>query len=411
MSRRPRPFLAVALLGALAALPAHADPGDAPPAMEGPAPAAATGSGIPLFREHGPPVVIARDGARVEVTRTDGRWWVTGTDNQRRLADADGVERLLAYLDGLSVERRVAPFGRPRPEAFARPLAIRMGTDDVRVGGPSRIPGLSYVERGDGAVYLARPVNLDPATLRLVDRRLFPNGLGAIDEIDLTGPDVALHASRKFGPWRLTAPAPSPADRDAIDRWLAGLAALKGDPAQVPPDDAGAYQAVLTSVEGRTLRIGLLPDGRVTLGGLAFAADGGTGGLIPDRFAWMEKTVVRVPGDGITGIQVQQAERTVVLTRRGGGPWVEKGTGQIYKSWATDLFAFLDPLKAKELRPESAPSLGTAQVEVRLWKDRELLATVELWMGKDGRWWARAGEDMSVYEIAGDLPEHLARLF
>lgn len=388
------------------------------PAAEAPAPDAAepdttaeAASDRALFRESGPPIVIAREDARVEVAEIGGRWWVTGTDGKRRLADARAVGRLMAYLDGLKTERAVAPFGRPRPDAFARTLTIARGKDAVRVGGPSRIPGLSYVRRGDGAVYLMRPVSLDPSSLRLVDRRLFPDGLGAIDEIDLTGPDLAVHVTRRFGPWRLTAPTPSAADGRAIDRWLGRLGALRGDPAAAAPASDDAYQVVATAVDGRSLQIALAPDGRVVLGDVPFEVDGGTEALIPHRFDWMEKRVLSIPGDAITGIQVQQAERTVVLTRRRGGPWVEKNTGRVYRTWGTELFDLLAPLPAVGLWGDSADSLGTAEVEVRLWEDRDLVATIELWMGHDGRWWARGGGSVAVYQIGDALPAHLARLF
>jgi len=394
-----------------------------PPPAEMPAPpaepAAAATPEVPeevpssdaLFRESGPPVVIAEGDARVEVTQIGNRWWVTGTDGRRRLADVKRVRALMNYLDGLATVRPVADFGRPRPDAFADPLTITRGKDAVRLGGPSRIPGLSYVRRGDGRLYLMRPVSLDPATLNLVDRRLFPDGLGAIDEIDLTGPDLAVHVTRRFGPWRLTAPTPSAADGRAVDRWLARLGALKGDPApSVPPADA-SYQVVATATDGRALQLTLAPDGRVVLGDVAFEVDGGTKTLIPARFDWMDKRVLNIPGDAITGIQVQQAERTVVLTRRGAGPWFEKDTGRVYRTWGEELFTLLTPLPAIGLWGDAADALGTAQVEVRLWKDRNLVDTIELWMGPDGRWWARGGGGVAVYQIADDLPAHLARLF
>jgi len=385
------------------ATPDEVAPADAP----APAPEATNA----LFRESGPPIVIAEGDARVEVAEIGGRWWVTGTDGQRRLADARAVGGLMAYLDGLETVRPVADFGRPKPDAFARTLSITRGKDAVRVGGPSRIPGLSYVRRGDGSMHLIRPVSLDPSTLNLVDRRLFPDGLGAIDEIDLTGPDLAVHVTRRFGPWRLTAPTPSPADGRAIDRWLARLGSLQGDPAASAPPAQSSYQVVATAVDGRTLQVAMAADGRVVLGGLPFQVDGGTKALIPRRFDWMEKQVLNLRGDAITGIQVQQAERTVVLTRRTGGPWFEKDTGRVYRTWGQELFTLLEPLSAMGLWGDSADALGTAEVEVRLWQDRDLIATIELWMGKDGTWWARGGGDVAVYQIGDALPAHLARLF
>jgi hypothetical protein len=139
--------------------------------------------------------------------------------------------------------------------------------------------------------------------------------------------------------------------------------------------------------------------------------DGGTKALVPKRFEWMEKRVLTIPGDAITGIQVQQAERTVVLSRRAGGPWVDKETGRVYRTWGTDLFALLSPLPAIGLWGDAPDALGTAQVEVRLWQDRDLVSTIELWMGTDGRWWARGGGGVAVYQIGEALPAHLARLF
>jgi hypothetical protein len=393
--------------------PGPDSPETPPPAPDAPA-EAVPAEAMPenaLFRETGPPIVIAEGDARVEVAEIGGRWWVTGTDGKRRLADAAAVKQLSSYLDGLVTVRPVASFGRPRPDAFAQTLTIVRGKDAVRLGGPSRIPGLSYVRRGDGAVYLMRPVSLNPADLQLVDRRLFPDGLGAIDEIDLTGPGLAVHVTRRFGPWRFTAPTPSAADGRAIDRWLRRLGALEGDPADAVPSADEAYQVVATAVDGRTLQLALAADGRVALGDLPFIVDGGTQRLIPHRFDWMEKRVLNLPGDAITGIQVQQAERTVVLTRHGGGPWVEKDTGRVYRAWGSELFTLLAPLPAVGLWGDSADALGTAQVEVRLWEDRDLVATIELWMGQDGRWWARGGGSVAVYEIGDALPAHLARLF
>jgi hypothetical protein len=393
-----------------AVAPVDAAP-EAPAPEAVPAAAPKADQGVALFRESGPPIVIAEGDAQVEVTQSGDRWWVTGTDGRRRLADGKAVQALMAYLDGLFTVRPVASFGHPPPDAFARPLTITRAKDVVRVGGPSRIPGLDYVRRGDGSLHLMRPVSLKPSDLQLVDRRLFPDGLGAIDEIDLTGPDIAVHATRRFGPWRLTAPSPSAADGRAIDRWLERLGSLQGDPSDAPPSPDKAYQIVATAVDGRTLKLTLAPDGRVLLGDVPFEVDGGLKGLIPKRFDWMEKQVLNIPGDAITGIQVQQAERTVVLSRRVGGPWVDKDSGRVYQAWGAELFSLLAPLPAVGLWGDAPDALGTAEVEVRLWQDRDLVSTIELWMGKDGRWWARGGGEVAVYQIGDALPAHLARLF
>lgn len=368
--------------------------------------------GVALFRGGDTSLVeIALGATRVRLEAGDGRWWVTDADGPRRLADRGGVEALLAALDGLRTVRPVARFGEPLPAAFAAPLVITRGRERVRIGGASRIPGLIYARLGDGSLHLMRPVRLDPAALRLVDRRLFPDGLGAVTEIDLSGPDLVLHLSREFGPWRFTAPTPSAAEDPAIEAWLSRLAALRGDPAPKPVPEGERYAATLTREGQGPVKLALSHAGQVVIDGTALAVDGPADGLVPVRFDWLEKVVARIRPDGMTGLQVQQAERTVVLARHGDDPWAEKGTGKVFKGWAAELFAHLDPLPAIGLWEGASDPLGTADVEVRLWREAALVATIELWMDDDGRWWARGGDSVTVFEIPEDLPRHLARIF
>jgi hypothetical protein len=373
---------------------------------------AAEPEGAPLFRS-GPAtsLEVARGDARIRLEAGNGRWWVTQGDGPRRLADRAGVEALLARVDALRTVRPVARFGTPLPAAFTEPLEIARGTERVRIGGASRIPGLVYARLGDGTLHLMRPVRLDPAALRLVDRRLFPDGLGPVTEIDLSGPDLVMHLSREFGPWRFTAPTPSAAEDPAIEAWLSRLAGLAGDPAPKPVPADARYAVTLTRRGEGPVKLALSNVGQVVLDGTALKVDGPAEGLVPTRFDWLEKVVARIRPMGMTGIQVQQAETTVVLARHGDEPWTEKGTGRVYKGWTTDLFALLDPLPAIGLWDGSAEALGTADVEVRLWQENDLVATIELWMDEDNRWWARGGDAVTVFEIPEDLPRHLARIF
>jgi len=379
----------------------------------GPAWAAPVPAGpLPLFTGDTGAFELVHGTDRVKLEHSGDRWWVTSADGVRRLADRAGVEALVARLEALRTERPVAaPFGRALPDAFDAPLVIVEGRRQVEIGGASRIPGLVYARLGDGSLHLMRPVDLDPAALKLVDRRLFPDGLGPVAEIDVSGPGLVLHASRAFGPWRLTAPFPSAADVDRIDAWLVRVAALRGDPATRPVAPGTGYQTVFTGPGGATTSLVLTRDGRAVLDDTPLDLDGPPEGLVPDHFGWLRKEVIRVPAGGITGIQVQQGERTVVLARHGDEPWTQKDTGRVYKSWVTDLFALLDPLPATALYEGTPEALGAAQMEVRFWREAQVAATVELWMDGDGRWWARGGDAVTVFEIPDDLPRHLARIF
>jgi hypothetical protein len=376
-----------------------------------PAGAATPVGGLPLFSGGEADFTLVHGSDKVELERASGRWWVTASDGVRRLADRAGVEALMQRLEALRTVRPVADFGRPAKGAFDTPLVIAQGGRQVQIGAASRIPGLVYARLGDGSLHLMRPVDLDPAALRLVDRRLFPDGLGLVAEIDVNGPGLVMHASHAFGPWRLTAPFPSAADGPRIDAWLSRVASLKGDPSSKPMDPGTGYQTVLTGPGGVTQKLVLTRDGRAVLDGTPLDLDGPPGGLVPEHFDWLRKEVIRVPPAGITGIQVQQAESTVVLARHGDEPWAEKDTGKVYKSWVNDLFTYIQPLPAIGLLDGTPDTLGPAQVEVRFWRDAQVAATIELWMDGDGRWWARGGDAVNVFEIPEDLPRHLAKMF
>lgn|GEM_PF-1978421 len=383
-------------------------------ALAGAAGAAPTPAGGPLFPPGGGAdrtVEIARGEVRLTLEHAAERWWVTSGDGARRLADRAGVEALLARLDGLRTERRVASFGRPLPGAFDDPLVIVRDGHEARIGGPARIPGLVYARAPDGALHLMRPVDLDPAALHLVDRRLFPDGLGVVSEIDVSGPDLVLHASREYGPWRLTAPAPSAADGDRIDAWLARLAVLKGDPAAAPVTPGTGYQTVLTRGRAGTMSVVLTRDGRAVLDGTPLQVEGPPRDLVPDRFDWMRKEVMRVPEAGITGIQIQQGDQSVVLAHHGDTPWEDKSSGRVFRSWTAALFGLMDPVPAVGLWSGRPDALGPPKMEVRFWREAQVAATLELWTDDDGRWWARGGDAVTVFQVPPALPEHLARLF
>jgi hypothetical protein len=295
-------------------------------------------------------------------------------------------------------------------DAFARPLRIEWGGRRVEYGGRSRVPGLVYVRLEDGSVHLAPPPPPLPDAARLTDRRLFPDGLPEVEAVNVTGPGGLLHATRKFGVWRLTVPSLSEADDAAVDGWIRAIAALSGDPVAMPPATQ-ATQATLLTTDGAERRLTLWDGGVVAVDGAAYRVDPPQASLLPERFRWMDKCILRVRPAEITGVQVQQAEKTLVFSQGDAAQWVERGSGRAYKSWMADLFRLLDPLTAHGVRDPDADAMGEAQVEVRLWRGQSVQATVELWMDGAGLWWARGGEDVAVYEITGALPQHLARLF
>jgi hypothetical protein len=188
------------------------------------------------------------------------------------------------------------------------------------------------------------------------------------------------------------------------------VAALRGDPAAQPVAPGSGFQTVLTGAGGATTSLVLTRDGRAVLDGTPLDLDGPPEGLVPDHFDWLRKEVIRVPAGGLTGIQVQQGDHTVVLARHGEEPWVQKDTGRVYKSWVTDLFTLLDPLPATGLYDGAADALGDAQLEVRFWREAQVAATIELWQDADGQWWARGGDAVTVFRVPDDLPKHLARI-
>lgn len=367
---------------------------------------------VPLFTDSGAatPLVLARGGERLVIENEGDRWWVTATDGQKQLADTAGTEALIARIQQLTTVRRVARYGSPQDEAFADATTIRRGGQQVTIGGESRIPGLVYVRLSNGELHLMQPVSLSLSPARLVDRQLFPDGLGKIHEISLTGPDTILSATKKFGDWRLSVPEASAADSKMVDAWLAAIASLSGDPLPGGLPDGEAYDVVLTDDRGKQINFLLYPGELVAMNGVAFQADPTGQELLPDRFDWMVKEVIQVAEAPLTGIRVTQAEKTITFSRDDRGKWVEKDTGLVFKSWTEDLFAHLSPLPAIGIWEGDLGGMGEPQVVVRLWQDDQVVDALDMWLA-EGRWWARRGDSFFVFEISDQLPEHLSRIF
>ncbi len=125
----------------------------------------------------------------------------------------------------------------------------------------------------------------------------------------------------------------------------------------------------------------------------------------------MEKDFLRIPEDEITGVNILQGDESQRFSRGEDNRWRERLSGKVYKTWVKNLFKQLNPVTAIGLYSGDETALGEPQVEVQLWKGDEIYATIELWMGDNGHWWARGGETVYIYEIDGTLPAHLARLF
>ena len=369
---------------------------------DGPVPLFGTGADGALS------LVTGSEALRLE--RSQGRWWVTGADEIRRLADVGRATDLKARVAALTTARPLGRYGVPLDGAFTRPAMITLGGRSAAIGGNSRIPGLVYVRLDDDSVHLMQPPSLSVSAADLVDRRLFPDGLGGVTDLNLTGPDIALHATDRFGPWRLTAPTPSAADVAVIDRWLEALAALAGDPAPAPPGDQ-AVDVVLTGKKGATRNLSIHPGGIVALDGTVFRVDGGTDALMPTHFDWLHKEVLALTPEGITSIQVQQGEETVAMYLSPEGKWLRKDTGAEYRSWSRDLFGLLASLPATGLKDGDASALGPARVEARLFAGTEVRSSIEMWPAGEDGWWLRGGADLNVYRVPGTLPGHLTRLF
>lgn len=375
---------------------------------------------VPLWaaddRLPGRAVFAASDGGAIQIsdgpslTPKGERWWV-GDGDRNRLAATQGVATLRSLLEGLRTERSLGRHGHVKAGAFDHPVVVQWGDQRAEYGATSRIPGLIYLRLPNGEVHLSRPLPVFPKAADLVDRRLFPDGLFAVDSINFEGPRGLLHVTKKFGVWRLTVPEPAEAAGGVVDAWLAQLAALTGDPITRGASMTGGVQATLTGAKNRTLGIGLRGDGLLAMGGEVYQVDPVDRPLVPQRFNWMDKKILSLKVAGVTGLQVRVGEVVRSFSLGEDGKWVEKNTGKVYRSWINDLFGLLAPLNATGLWEGDKAVLGEAQREVRLWQDDTVLASIELWQDGDKRWWVRAGESIAVFEIDPDLATHVGRLF
>jgi len=342
------------------------------------------------------------------------RWWVTGPDGRSRLAKDSAVAALKSTLLAMHSARSLGRNGAPKSTAFDHITPVKWGDQVAEYGAGSRIPGLVYVRLPDGSVHLSRPLPSFPKVASLVDRRLFPDGLFVVDSINLDGPRGVVHATKKFGVWRLTVPDPSTANGAAVEGWLALLASVSGDPLaekQGFTPITGGTLTTLSGADGESLKLTLRGDGRIALAGDHYQLDPLNTPLVPRRFDWMQHHLLQVSAEQVTGLQVRQGEVLRSFSLETNGRWREKSSGKVYRSWVSDLFSLLAPLKAVGLWQADLEVLGEAQRELRLWQGDTILATVELWRDGDDRWWARGGETVFVYEIDPALATHLGRLF
>ena len=368
-------------------------------------------AGVALFTPPTEPEPLQiRDGQQhITLSFEKGRWWITGADLRRHIADRVAVEQLFERLATLKAERSVGRYGQVPDDAFAAPVTVVWGDQQIQIGGPSRIPGLRYGHLTDGSLHLLGPLDLPRSIDGLVDRRLFPQGIGMVTEVNISGPRHLLHASRKEGSWRLTAPQASRMEPQVVDDWLAQLLTLQGDP--VPEAIREEQMAVqLIRADGPLIEMAFLDDNVVALAGETFQIDTPQPTL-PRYFDWMEKQIVDIaPGD-ITGIQVQHEDTTRVFQRNERRQWIDRISGLRYRTWTTRLFELLAPLTATGLLDEVPENLGPADLEIRLWKGKSVFSTIELWPSEEGVWRCRGGDGLFVFEVDKALATHLQKLF
>jgi len=319
------------------------------------------------------------------------------------------VAQLLADLKALHTRRPLAWYGEPIPGAFDHPVTLRWGWRKVTIGGPARVPGMVYVRLSNGSLHLMRTPTLAPSARNLLDRRLFPHGIGRIMEIDLTGPGTALHAKRVSDGWRLTAPVPSAADSLAIGWWLTQLATLTGEPGPPPPRTKG-WDLTLTDQDGVTLSAHFTADGMATIGENGWRMDDDPKSVLPDRFRFMAKEVMHLDASAITALQVQKGDRIryADLTPKG---WLMRDNGLYYNRWAKGFFARLSPYGAAGVVSGDGLEMGPATLEVRMLNGKVVAATLELWRMKDRGWRARGGEKVTIFEVDGEMAKYIEKLF
>lgn len=377
--------------------------------LSGVAPAMA--AGVVLFSPEPQAPVSVQDGAtRMNLEFREGRWWVTTDGGREQLADRAQVRELLAVLVSLVTERTLTERGRPREGAFDAPTIINWGEQRVEIGGESRIPGLVYARLPDGSLHLMERPQLPLPRGGVVNRHLFPEDMDKVREIDISGADLALHAVLAGDAWRLTAPAVSPAETDAVAAWLRLLNALSGDPVSAPEGKPAFFDVILTDDAGKTESFALSREGYVRTGKLLFRTDPVRGKLLPSHMDWLLKQVVSINDSDITGFEVESGDSTRGFLRRSGN-WTDRDSGTVYRRWAEEMLQMIAPLKAISARMGDTGSLGESMMEVRLWKGKKNVTSLEFWLDDEGRWWVHGGETDLLYEIKPDLPLHLTILF
>jgi len=181
---------------------------------------------------------IESAGARSELEKKDGRWWVLGESNT--YADGKGVEELLRALDDLRAVRFLeGAEAKAASESLAKParlVQLRIVPDEVR---EDQKPSLVELRIGaacpahEGESYASSGTSGTPVCVKDEDLKVFAKAspelrqaqaIGAtpseVESFELSAGTTKLSLKREGEAWKADGQAP---DREAVEQWLEDL--------------------------------------------------------------------------------------------------------------------------------------------------------------------------------------------
>jgi hypothetical protein len=192
-------------------------------------------------------VELTKSGTRGELTRQDERWWLElaprgYADDKRVTALLDALSSLRAsrYLEGEAAKRAEAALAQPtqriaitivpeesREDQAARRLTLELGGKCEEHEGERYARAIAE-PAPSGPFVCVRQADLSaldlPAT-DLRDARLFASEVSAIERVELTRGAHKLVLARAGADWKSDSEVPT--DREAVEAWLADLAAAR----------------------------------------------------------------------------------------------------------------------------------------------------------------------------------------